>query len=79
MLRGVLMFMFVLRYCGLRRPVIEAVSWLYYVAGTPWRSSASFMSVEAIYLWYLAVLLASAYFFFLQTRVSACGAACSKA
>ena len=67
-LRGVLMFMFVLRYCGMRRPVIETVSWLYFVIG----AAAIFgrvISNEAIYLWYLVVLVASAYFFFLQTRV----------
>jgi len=67
-LRGVLMFMFVLRYCGLRRPVIETISWLYFLGG----AAAIFgevMSTEAIDLWYLMALAASAYFFFLQTLV----------
>ena len=67
-LRGVLMFMFVLRYCGVRRPLIEAASWLYFAIGTV-AIFGRFISTEALDLWYLVVLVASAYFFFLQTRV----------
>jgi signal transduction histidine kinase len=67
-LRGVLMFMFVLRYCGLHRPVIEAVSWLYFLVGAT-AIFGGFMPTETIDLWYLVVLGASAYFFFLQTLV----------
>jgi signal transduction histidine kinase len=67
-LRGVLMFMFVLRYCGMRRPVIETISWLYFLVGAV-AIFGDFMPTETIDLWYLAVLVASAYFFFLQVRV----------
>ncbi len=67
-LRGVLMFMFVLRYCGMRRPLIEAVSWLYFLVGAV-ASFGNFMANEVIDLWYLVVLVASAYFFFIQVRV----------
>jgi signal transduction histidine kinase len=67
-LRGVLMFMFVLRYCGMRRPVIEAASWLYFLVGAA-AIFGEFMPNETIDLWYLVALVASAYFFFLQTIV----------
>jgi len=67
-LRGVLMFMFALRYCGMRRPVIEAVSWLYFLVGAA-AIFGEFMPNDTIDLWYLIVLVASAYFFFLQTIV----------
>ncbi|MFL6697844.1 MAG: ATP-binding protein [Vitreoscilla sp.] len=67
-LRGVLMFMFVLRYCGMRRPVIETLSWLYFLIGAA-AIFGEFMPTETIDLWYLVVLVASAYFFFLQTLV----------
>ena len=67
-LRGVLMFMFVLRYCDMRRPLIEALSWLYFAVGTV-AVFCRLLSTEALDLWYLVVLVVSAYFFFLQTRV----------
>ena len=67
-LRGVLMFMFALRYCGLRRPVIEAVSWAYFLVGAT-AIFGGFMPNDTIDLWYLLVLVASPYFFFLQTIV----------
>ena len=67
-LRGVLMFMFALRYCGMRRPVIETVSWLYFLVGAV-AIFGGFMPNDTIDLWFLIVLVASAYFFFLQTIV----------
>jgi len=67
-LRGVLMFMFVLRYCGLRRPVLETVSWAWFLVGAA-AIFGDFMPTDLIDLWYLAVLLASAYFFYIQVRV----------
>ena len=67
-LRGVLMFMFVLRYCGMRRPVIEAASWLYFLVGAA-AIFGEFMPNDTIDLWYLVALVASAYFFVLQTIV----------
>jgi signal transduction histidine kinase len=67
-LRGVLMFMFVLRYCGMRRPLLEAVSWAYFLAGAV-AIFGDFMPNDLIDLWYLAMLVASGYFFYIQVRV----------
>ena len=66
-LRGVLMFMFVLRYCGRRLPVVEAVSWLYFLVGSV-AMFGDFLPNNAIDIWYLLVLLVSPYFFFLLVR-----------
>jgi signal transduction histidine kinase len=67
-LRGVLMFMFVLRYCGRRHPLVEAVSWLYLLVGAV-AIFGDFMPDYAIDPWYLTVLVASAWFFYIQVRV----------
>ena len=67
-LRGVLMYMFVLRYCGMRQPLIETAAWLYFLVGAT-AIFGEFMPTETIDLWYLGTLAASGYFFFLQTRV----------
>ena len=67
-LRGVLMFMFVLRYCGRRLRLVEAVMWLYFLVGAV-AIFGDFMPDYAIDPWYLTVLVASAYFFFIQVRV----------
>ena len=67
-LRGVLMYMFVLRYCGMRQRVIETAAWLYFLVGAT-AIFGEFMPTETIDLWYLGTLAASGYFFFLQTRV----------
>jgi signal transduction histidine kinase len=66
-LRGVLMFMFALRYSGMRRPLVETISWLYFVIGAV-AIFGDFMPDYAIDPWYLTVLLASVYFFYLQVR-----------
>ena len=67
-LRGVLMFMFVLRYCGMRRPVLETVSWLYFLVGAV-AIFGDVMPPETIDLWFLVALVASLYFVVLQVRV----------
>ena len=67
-LRGVLMFMFILRYCGMRRPWLESAWWLYFVAGTVAIFSGH-MPKNWLDDWYLVMLLASAYFFYMQVRV----------
>jgi signal transduction histidine kinase len=67
-LRGVLMFMFILRYCGMRRPWLESAWWVYFVAGTAAIFSGH-MPKDWLDDWYLVVLLASAYFFYMQVRV----------
>ncbi|HYP31645.1 MAG TPA: ATP-binding protein [Burkholderiaceae bacterium] len=57
-LRGVLMFMFTLRYCGKRWPLVEAGAWAYLVLG----AAAMFSDVlpsYAIDLWYLGTLVAA--------------------
>ena len=66
-LRGVLMFMFALRYSGLRKPRLEAVLWIYFVAGTA-AVFGGFMPKDLIDSWYLAVLVASPYFLYVQVR-----------
>ena len=67
-LRGVLMFMFVLRYCGMRRPVIETVAWAYFLVGAV-AIFGDFMPPETIDVWFLVALVASLYFVVLQVRV----------
>ena len=66
-LRGVLMFMFALRYSGMHRPLVETISWLYFLIGAV-AIFGDFMPDYAIDPWYLTVLLASVYFFYLQVR-----------
>jgi signal transduction histidine kinase len=67
-LRGVMMFMFVLRYCGRRMPIVETVSWAYFLVGAV-AIFGDFMPDYAIDPWYLTVLVASAWFFYIQVRV----------
>ena len=57
-LRGVLMFMFTLRYMGQRRPLIEAGAWAYLVLGSAAMFSET-LPPNAIDLWYLGMLLGS--------------------
>jgi len=67
-LRGVLMFMFVLRYGSLRRPLAEAVAWGYFLLG----AAAIFgdvMPKGLKDLWYLGTLVASVYILYLQVRI----------
>jgi signal transduction histidine kinase len=66
-LRGVLMFMFVLRYSRRRLPLVEAVSWLYFVIGSV-SLFGDFLPNYAIDFWYFGVLAVSPYFFFLLVR-----------
>ena len=67
-LRGVLMFMFVLRYCGMRRPVIETVAWTYFAIGAV-AIFGNFMPEEMTDIWFLVALVASLYFVLLQVSV----------
>jgi|GEM_PF-735029 len=60
-LRGVVLFMFILRYGGWRKPRLEAVMWIYFGAG------AIALAVDSwpmywVDLWFLATLPASLYF-----------------
>jgi signal transduction histidine kinase len=66
-LRGVLMFMFVLRYCGTRRPRLETAWWLYFLIGAVGIFVGN-VPKDWLDAWYLVVLVASAYFFWLQVR-----------
>jgi len=66
-LRAVLMFVFVLRYCGRRAPVIEGLIWCYLGVGS------LLVFTHAIWgpyvdVWYFGMLLASPYFFFILVR-----------
>ena len=66
-LRGVLMFMFTLRYCGKRWPLVELCAWVYLVLG----SAAMFSNLlpsYAIDLWYLGTLLGSVVYFVMLVR-----------
>ena len=67
-LRGVLMLMFVLRYGGMRRPVVATVAWGYFLLGAAAIFSGSMPSV-GMDLWFLGFLVASIYFLYLQVRV----------
>jgi len=66
-LRGVLMFMFVLRYCGLRLRLVEVGSWLYFLVGAV-ALFGDFMPGGLIDFWYFGVLAVSPYFFFMLVR-----------
>jgi len=66
-LRGVLMFMFILRYCGMRRPWLETAWWLYFGIGAV-AVFAGHVPKDWLDAWYLVVLVASAYFFYMQVR-----------
>jgi len=67
-LRGVLMLMFVLRYGGLRRPLVSTVAWTYFLLGAAAIFSGS-MPSAGMDLWFLGFLVASIYFLYLQVRV----------
>ena len=67
-LRGVLMFMFALRYCGMRWPLVEAVAVGLFPDSAPWRSSASCCPPTRSTCGTWSSLVASAYFFLLQVR-----------
>jgi signal transduction histidine kinase len=66
-LRSVLMFMFVLRYCGRRMPLVEAASWVYFLVGAVMMVEG-WMPADITALWYLLVLVVSLYFFYLLVR-----------
>jgi signal transduction histidine kinase len=66
-LRAVLVFVFVLRYCGRRMPRLEAALWIYLAAGS------ALLFAHAIWglyvdLWYFGTLVASPYFFYILVR-----------
>ncbi len=67
-LRGVLMLMFVLRYGGMRRPVVERIAWGYFLLGAAAIFCGS-MPPVGMDLWFLGFLLASVYILYLQVRV----------
>ena len=67
-LRGVLLLTFVLRYGGMRRPVVEAVAWGYFLLGIAAIFSGS-MPPVGMDLWFLGSLVASIYILYLQVRV----------
>ena len=67
-LRGVLMFMFTLRYCGKRWPVAEFLAWGYFALGVAAMFSDSLSSGYAIVLWYLGTLAFSFVYFIMLVR-----------
>ncbi len=66
-LRAVLMFMFTLRYCGKRWPLVEFGAWVYLVLGAAAMFS-DLLPSYAIDLWYLGTLLASGFYFVMLVR-----------
>ena len=60
-LRAVVLFMFILRYGGWRKPRLEAAMWLYFAAGAIVLAMDS-LPMHWIDLWFLATLPASLYF-----------------
>ena len=67
-LRGVLMLMFVLRYGGMRRPVMEAIAWGYFLLGAVAVFSGS-MPRLGMDVWFLGFLVAYFFILYLQVRV----------
>ena len=67
-LRGVLMLTFVLRYGGMRRPVVEAVAWAYLLLGAA-ATFSGLMPPIGMILWFLVSLVASIYILYLQVRL----------
>jgi len=67
-LRGVLLLMFVLRYGGMRRPVMETVAWAYFLLGAA-AVFSGYMPHTLMDLWFLCLLVASLYLLYLQVRV----------
>ena len=66
-LRAVLMFIFIFRYCGRRMPVVETAIWLYWAAGTV-VIFAHLAPNRYVDDWYLVALLASPYVFWIAVR-----------
>jgi signal transduction histidine kinase len=66
-LRAVLMFMFALRYCGKRWPLVEFGAWTYLVLGAAAMFS-NLLPSYAVDLWYLGTLVASVVYFVMLVR-----------
>jgi signal transduction histidine kinase len=66
-LRTVLMFIFVLRYCGRKAPRFEAVMWIYFLGGTV-PLFAHLVQGDFLGVWLLGAVAASPYFAFLLVR-----------
>ena len=64
-LRGALMFIFILRYCGMRRPRLEMGVWAYFAIGTC-LILADAMNGALAEWWYFLILVASFYFLYVQ-------------
>ena len=67
-LRGVLMFMFTLRYCGKRWPVAEFLAWGYLALGVAAMFSDALSSGYPIVLWYLGTLAFAFVYFIMLVR-----------
>jgi signal transduction histidine kinase len=66
-LRSVLIYVFVLRYCGRRAPVLERAMWAWWVVGAVCVATGA-LPVRWVEQWYLGTLLASLWFFALLVR-----------
>ena len=67
-LRGVLMFMFTLRYCGKRWPVAELLAWGYFALGAAAMLSDALWAGYVILLWYLGTLVFAFVYFIMLVR-----------
>ena len=66
-LRTACMYMFILRYCRRRIPVLEWVIWIYALAGSA-ALCLGYMHGSQVDLWYLSVLVSSLWFVYLIVR-----------
>ena len=66
-LRGVLMFIFVLRYCQQRRPLLELGFWAYFLLGTA-AIFGEILPLAAMEVYYLLMIAASAFFCVMLVR-----------
>jgi len=67
-LRAVMMFMFTLRYCGKRWPVVEFCAWGYFVLGAAAMFSDALSTGYAVVLWYLGTLVFAFVYFIMLVR-----------
>ncbi len=66
-LRSLMMFMFTLRYCGKRWPLVELAAWLYLVLGAA-GMFGKLLPSGAVDLWYLGTLAFSLVYFVMLVR-----------
>ena len=66
-LRAAVIFMFILRYCGRRRPKLEITIWVYFVLGAAVLAVTP-RTLASLSVWFLFPLIVTPYFAFLLVR-----------